>query len=353
MLVIDDGKRIAVTDRALQVVGHKYKRKVSTGSKVDRKNENQMTPEEWEKFKEYKASMERDSFHDTNGFVSTSISAWCGCKKCSLGCVNCNAEGCGTRMTGVSTRGGKWGLTAYEFQSVVTNGQWNGTVCWRKDRYTDLLYRGLKGWPCRRRYSTLLNYMTDSFGEFVPRGWIDDLMVVIVMHPNDLYWVLTKRSKRMHEYFSDEGWKYRVAKRIRKHKLVGAPDFSLKNAWFGVSTEDQATFNRRAVDLMKTNVPNKYINMAPMIGNIDLSKGLKGIGLVSCSCETGVSARPMLWEWAVSAEAQCAKAGIPFHMAFHKWDKDGNLHRELKGSKGYGYYNGLNGFKPFGSAEKG
>ena len=118
-----------------------------------------------------------------------------GCTKISPGCKHCYAETMARRLTAMGVRG-------YENGFELT-----------------LVPERLKE-PLKRQKPTVyfVNSMSDLFHEDVPDAYILKVLDIIRETPRHTYQILTKRAKRMSEFFS----KYQ------------AP----KNAWLGVSVED-------------------------------------------------------------------------------------------------------------------
>ena len=141
--------------------------------------------------------------------------------------------------------------------------------------------------------------MTDLFYEGVPNDWIDRIMGTMAECGNHTFQVLTKRSARMHDYFT------------RLHHGVAAPS----NAWLGVSVEDRARIDR-INQLRDTPAAIRFLSLEPLLedlGQLDLT----GIDWVIVGGESGPKARPMHPQWARNIRDQCVAAGVPYF--FKQW----------------------------------
>jgi len=200
-----------------------------------------------------------------------------GCQKVSAGCKNCYAERIASRF---------WG--ARKFTDVMIH----------PERLDDPLH-----WKKPRR--VFVNSMSDLFHPAVPDEFIDRVGQTIsrckVPH---MFIVLTKRSGRMREYFTDRG------------------NFA-KNVFLGVSVEDNNQL-WRVVDLLQTPAAVRFVSVEPMLGPVDLgnflckdySEGRLTLGRyldwVIAGCESGPGARPFEMDWARDLRDQCVSANVPF-----------------------------------------
>ena len=228
-----------------------------------------------------------------------------GCQKVSAGCKNCYAERIASRF---------WG--ARKFTDMMIH----------PERLDDPLH-----WKKPRR--VFVNSMSDLFHPAVPDEFIDRVGQTIsrckVPHT---FIVLTKRSGRMREYFTDRG------------------NFA-KNVFLGVSVEDNNQL-WRVVDLLQTPAAVRFVSVEPMLEAIDLREPLSGypvqtssgmtisremaldagepswegmtwgddeweptmpaLDWVICGCESGPGARPFEMDWARDLRDQCVSANVPF-----------------------------------------
>ena len=239
-----------------------------------------------------------------------------GCSRISEGCRNCYAERQAARFVDGPFNG---------FVHTVNNHPaWTGKVELVEKHLRDpLKWRK----PCR----VFVNSMSDLFHENLSDEAIDRVFAVMALCPQHTFQILTKRPKRMLEY-----WRNPEALRERRfHALQDARVFPgdprravlgnpsrasiaegiLKgwrsltlNIWLGVSVEDRATLTR-VDDLRPTPAAVRFLSLEPLledIGKLDL----RGIDWVIVGGESGPGARPFDIEWARSVLRQCADAGV-------------------------------------------
>lgn len=268
-----------------------------------------------------------------------------GCSVLSPGCTNCYAMRlAGTRLKHHPSREG---LTIDTKAGPV----WNGQVRFNEEWLTQPLQ-----W--RRPRNIFVCAHGDLFHDEVPDAWLDRVFAVMALAPHHQFQVLTKRAKRMRDYFRDPG---AVALRVQDvvdnmepdgvwkfpgHEPWVADSFPLANVWLGVSTEDQARADERIPHLLATPAAVRWLSVEPMLGPIDLTAvaGDIGVGLHSFDAlrgrnvhhddgdawtaagrlhwivaggESGPGARPMHPEWPRLLRDECAAAGVPFF--FKQW----------------------------------
>lgn len=192
---------------------------------------------------------------------------------------------------------------------------------WRKPR---------KIFPCS---------MTDLFGEWVPDKMIDRMFAVMALCPQHTFLCLTKRSKRMLEYFGDGEayvltkydaiWDRMEGDGISIGTLTAPSDWPLPNVRLGVSVEDQQRTDERIPDLLATPAACRWISAEPLLAGLDLRRWLKPnpyqrvsggyrgsfphmmtkIDWVVVGGESGPGARPCHLDWIRAIIAQCKAAG--------------------------------------------
>ncbi len=203
-----------------------------------------------------------------------------GCTKVSPGCKHCYAETMSRRL-----------------QAMNAPGYDNGFKL-------SLIPERLKQ-PIQRHKPTMyfVNSMSDLFQNGVPFDFIDEVMNVIKETPHHTYQILTKRSKRMRQYFESRN----------------VP----KNAWLGVSVEDKNYGIPRISDLRAINANTRFLSAEPLLE--DLGKiNLNGIHWVIVGGESGVGARPMQKDWAIKLMEQCNKKNVDFFFKqWGAWGQDG------------------------------
>jgi protein gp37 len=195
---------------------------------------------------------------------------------------------------------------------------------------------------------------TDLFGDWVPDEWIDRCAATCALTPHHRHLWLTKRAKRMREYFGHSD--YRPVMVGAASKSLSALTFTLPsedvfdarriawgqswkiNAWplpnlgLGVSAEDQERADERIPDLLQTPAAMRFVSEEPLLGPISHRwakweplkigfngqfDGLRGIHWVICGGESGPGARPMHPDWPRGLRDQCQAAGVPFF--FKQW----------------------------------
>lgn len=287
-----------------------------------------------------------------------------GCTKVSQGCKHCYAERQWPRLAKM--------IPAYagrEFSDVRCH----------PDRLDQPLH-----W--KRPRKVFVNSMSDLFHPDVPFEFIDQVFAVMALAPQHTFQVLTKRPERMQSYFFGYFTRHKIgvaAKRFtgKQHPQghdcdpdVCNMDFPLKNAWLGVSVEDQATAEERIPLLLDTPAAVRWISAEPLLGPVDLTRILVGqdkgedfggwgkfdcveswvnalngnalsaerrgetlsgkelswhtgkLDWVVVGGESGPKARPMDPDWARSLRDQCAAAGVPFlFKQWGEWIDDGNI----------------------------
>lgn len=288
-------------------------------------------------------------------WADATVNAINGCSVTSPGCTNCYAmKLAGTRMKTHPTRAG---LTI----ESKTGPVWNGEVRLHEPALLQPL-----SWSKPRRI--FWNAHGDTFHDAVPDEWIDRVFAVAALTPQHTHMILTKRSKRMREYFT----KVRVCDGVCDSMSIVwdvAQDLAIEhglldryqptvrvlpNVWLGVSVEDQTRADERIPDLLATPAAVRFLSCEPLLGPVDLTdltirvrpgeepSGLAGldaltgvhwdaedtivgiygnpdprIDWVIAGGESGPGARPMHPDWARSLRDQCAAAGVPFH--FKQW----------------------------------
>lgn len=196
-----------------------------------------------------------------------------GCTKVSPGCKHCYAQTMAKRL-----------------QAMGTSGYDNG--------FELSLMEGRLEQPLYRRTPTVyfVNSMSDLFHEGISDEFLGRVFSVIRRTPQHTYQILTKRSERLRDYFSE-------------HVVPG-------NVWLGVSVEDRQYGVPRIDDLRTADCAVRFISAEPLLedlGEIDLA----GIHWVIVGGESGPKARPMDPEWVENIHHQCKCAGSAFF--FKQW----------------------------------
>lgn len=273
-----------------------------------------------------------------------------GCSIVSPGCTNCYAmRFAGTRLANNSATPHYAGTTVLSKAGPV----WTGKLALAPER--TLLE------PLRRKKPTMyfVNSMGDLFHEDCSDQWIDRVFAVMALCPQHTFQVLTKRSRRMLQYFTwqrgDEpipgpaSW---ILEEARSLSGTGwnLTEWPLPNVWLGVSAERQQEADERIPDLLDTPAAVRFVSAEPLLGPIDFARLSQGehqidalqsyiatplgggiveheptdtpsLDWVIVGGESGPGARPMHPDWARSIRDQCQAAGVPFF--FKQWGEWG------------------------------
>lgn len=232
-----------------------------------------------------------------------------GCSVTSPGCKHCYAmQLAGTRLKHHESRAG---LTLDTSAGPV----WTGEVRFNS-QWLDQPLR----WKKPRKIFVCAH--SDLFHESVPDEWIDKVFAVMALARRHIFQVLTKRAKRMREYFSALT-RDRIEEAARemgytfRHSGAWMLALPLPNVWLGVSVEDQKRANERMPDLIMTPAAVRWVSAEPLLENIHIASWLYFVDWVVVGGESGPKARPMHPQWARDLRDQCAEAGVPF--LFKQW----------------------------------
>jgi len=196
-----------------------------------------------------------------------------GCSKVSPGCAHCYAEVMARRLQAMRVKG-------YENGFEVT-----------------LLPHRLEE-PLLRKSPTIyfVNSMSDLFHEEIPDDHIRQVFDVIRRAQQHTFQVLTKRAERMATFFKDY-----------------APP---KNAWLGVTVEDQKFGVPRLDWLRQVPAHIRFVSVEPLLEDLG-TLNLSGIHWVIVGGESGPKARPMQQEWVLNIKRQCDEQRSAFF--FKQW----------------------------------
>jgi protein gp37 len=300
--------------------------------------------------------------------VGDTTISWCdktwnpirGCSRVSAGCVNCYAERVAARFSdeGQPYQGLARRVLAVEHsllegvKMAASQPRWTGDVRFVAEHLADPLR-----WKKPRRI--FVNSMSDLFHERLTNEQIAAVFGVMAACPQHTFQVLTKRAKRMREWF---GWVTEHGRSVimteatqhlfghsgelltsklyawwRDHHNAFA--WPLPNVWLGVSVENQAAADARIPELLRVPASVRFLSCEPLIGDVDLHAiqipdaypGLRFSALqhqhddrfgqsdtvinwVIGGCESGPGARPCDVSWLRSLRDQCADAGVPYFL---------------------------------------
>lgn len=244
-----------------------------------------------------------------------------GCTKVSAGCRNCYAETFAERFRGVKGHPYERGFDVRLVPEAL-----DLPLRWREPR------------------RVFVNSMSDLFHPNVPDEYIDQVFAVMALADRHVFQVLTKRARRMVEYFTDDPllrWALieGAAQKIYSERTGEDPSLwlavhgPLKNVWLGTSVENQAAADERIPHLLATPAAVRFLSCEPLLGPVDLTPYFRklatsgagwkltgGLALeiadrvpdwVIVGGESGPKARPCDVAWVRSLVEQCRAAGVP------------------------------------------
>ena len=202
-----------------------------------------------------------------------------GCTKKSTGCAHCYAEVMARRLQAMRQEKYRNG-----FELTLHADTLEEPLLWMKP------------------HNIFVCSMSDIFHENVPFEFVDRIMNTINQTPQHRYQILTKRSKRMVEYF----------------KTREIP----QNVWLGVTVECPSSKSR--IDDLRELVANvKYLSCEPLIEDLG-GLNLNGIDWIIVGGESGPFARPMKPEWVLNIKHQVEQQGAAFFFKqWGTWGSDG------------------------------
>jgi protein gp37 len=276
-----------------------------------------------------------------------------GCSRVSPGCENCYAESIAGRFCDPGQP--YHGLAKRTHQGK----RWTGEVRLVPEHLADPLR-----WKKPRR--VFVNSMSDLFHEKLSNEEIAAVFGVMAATPQHTHQVLTKRPKRMLEWFRWAGHDFALQQRgiasapnVARAMLDAAAEYlgtkndalniawrrftevdpwPIPNVWLGVSVEDQRRADERIPLLLQTPAAVRFVSAEPLLGPVDLAPWIelkrwdstgrelprRGIDWVIAGAESGPGARPMDEACVRSLRDQCAAAGVPL---FYKQRLDERGHK--------------------------
>lgn len=216
-----------------------------------------------------------------------------GCDKISDGCKNCYAEKMAKRLQAMGTKG-------YENGFKVTL---------HPDRLSE---------PTKRKKPTMyfVCSMGDLFHDDVPFWYIDDIFATMIHNSQHTFQVLTKRPKRMQQYFMR-------SKELIEEYFPNGVTLPAQNIWLGVTAENQEQADNRIPILLDIPATKRFVSIEPMLSKIDFERlysresYLFDLDWVICGGETGANARPLHPDWVRNLRDQCQESNVPFF--FKQW----------------------------------
>ena len=272
-----------------------------------------------------------------------------GCRAVSKGCSRCYAARlASTRLAHLPAYKGLAYIDDSEdtdHSRVIERYRWSGEARFFPEKLAEPLRR-------RKPAGIFVCDMGDLFHESITDEQIAAVFGVMAACPQHRFYVLTKRAKRMAEWFERMGnrdqpisdcWEKATA-------IVGRLDvrdfhaWPLPNVMVGVSVEDQETADERIAWLQQSAAHMSFLSIEPLLGPVVLKSCLgkddswerfigpcphgrdpwtrcdiceerpphavMGISQVIVGGESGPSARPCHVEWIRSIAKQCRIAGV-------------------------------------------
>ena len=252
------------------------------------------------------------------GTVGRSWNPIQGCARVSEGCRNCYAERIAARF---AEHGWSQGLINLKTK------KWNGVARLAKHKLAEPLR-----W--KKPATVFTNSMSDLFYEGFTNEQIAAVFGVMAAARQHTFQILTKRAKRMREWFE---WAGQLNLDVLQHsasaviwhddrsqnvRVPRGTTWPLPNVWIGCSVENQDAADERIPELLATPATVRFLSCEPLLGQVDLlagcieerANGTTALGWVITGCESGHSARPCSVEWLRSLRDQCQEAGVPFFL---------------------------------------
>jgi protein gp37 len=224
----------------------------------------------------------------TTTTISWATKTWnptVGCSRKDPGCDNCYAINVAHRKMSKS----HVGLTKLRVGGARPGPDWNGKVRLLPERLEDPLR-----WSRGER--VFVDSMSDLFHTKVPDAYIRRVFDVMTQAKHHTFLVLTKRSDRLAE--------------LGRRLPYG------ENIQLGVSVSDQATWNELVPALaMLRDETVRWVSLEPMLGPVDIRRGLVDVDWIVVGGESGPGARPYDVDWPRAVIQQCRYNPTP---VFHK-----------------------------------
>ena len=245
-----------------------------------------------------------------------------GCERVSPECENCYAERYAARF---NQAGQPFEGLA---QFTPSGPRWTRVV----RMHEEFLERPLR-W--RKPSRVFVNSMSDLFHKAVTNDFIMRVFMTMAQTSRHEYTILTKRARRMFEWFSTE-----EAEEAERFARVEGVAWPLSNVIVGVSAGTQERVDAFLPYLIRTPAATRLVSAEPLIGEVRLSvvkcprsalsgcvacpiseiceggffNALPFLGWVITGGESGVRSRirPMDEDWVRILRDECAEGGVPF-----------------------------------------
>ena len=231
-------------------------------------------------------------------------SPWRGCTKVSAGCAHCYAERRAKRV-----------------------GEDFGTIVRSKTTFRDPMK-----WKMPR--VVFVGHLSDFFHPDVPREWVFEAWAIMLRSRSlgHTFLLLTKRPENISA--------------LLPFSWDTDQDSRWDHIWFGITAEDQESYDRRITDLLKIpDVGNRlFVSAEPLLGSIDLrldsvvhgAKIGERLSWVIAGGESGPGCRKMEPAWVMRMQNACAWHDIPFF--FKQWGGTKKVNGTWGGRMYMGYF---------------
>lgn len=165
--------------------------------------------------------------------------------------------------------------------------------------------------------------MSDLFGDWVSDEIIDQHFAVFSLRPDVTFQILTKRAKRMRDYFDDS---YHM-NRVREHVYAldqqraiheAAASWPLPNVHLGVSVEDPDNKLRLAY-LRNTPAAVRWASLEPFLEHMDFDHLIAGLDGIVIGGESGAKYRAMPISSALTLARRANDAGVAVYFKTRQW----------------------------------
>ena len=216
-----------------------------------------------------------------------------GCTKISEACENCYAEVMAKRLSGMPASKEKY---RNGFKLTIHPEALEEPYKWKKPSMVFVCSMG------------------DLFHKDVPTSFIDSVIKVIEDNPQHTFQLLTKRAKRMFQFFYESGREIP------------------KNCWLGVTCESGK--HKERIDYLRLlEAPICFVSCEPLLGNMN-GIDLDGIDWVITGGESGVNARRTPADWFRGLRDACRRWNTPFFFKqWGAWGEDGVKRSKYKNGR--------------------
>lgn len=174
----------------------------------------------------------------------------------------------------------------------------------------------------------------DLFHESIPFECIDKVMAVIALCPQHTFQILTKRPRRMREYFIDQ---YPLRSRLMNTmtEIYGSPrvydSWSLPNLWLGVTCENQRLADDRIPALLGIPAAVRFISIEPMLEEVVVgyagANWIKELDWVIVGAESGPNRRQCKLWWVENIVSEAGDYNTPVFVK--QLDIDGKVSKDM------------------------